>query len=104
MWSDKHQGIAGVEKIVAEYNVCKLNMTPQIKFKVKICESANHKYTGYTDIQIADELGSFYGAVGYGDTEEAALEDTIAEFYRTIATKAVWEEQDFQYMDPYGDF
>lgn len=105
MWSDKRQGIANVEKIVAEYNICKLNMTPQVKFKVKICKSANSKfYSGFTDIQIADETGSFYCAVGDGKTEEAALEDTIAEIFRMLARKEIWEEQDFQYMDPYGDF
>ena len=50
---------------------------------------------------MADELGSFYCAVGYGETEELALEDTITEFFKMVSRKAEWEEQDFQYADPY---
>ena len=102
MWSDiKCQGIAKIEKVVAEYNIWELNIIPCAKFKIKILESADHKYTGYTNILIADELGFFYGAVGYGDTEDDALEDTISEFFKMTARKEKWEEEDFQYADSY---
>ena len=103
MWKEiKHEGVAKIEKLVAEYNIWELNIIPCGKFKVKIYENTNNNlYTGYTNILVADELGSFYCAVGYGETEELALEDTITEFFKMVSRKAEWEEQDFQYADPY---
>lgn len=102
MWSDiKHPGIEKIEKTVAEYYIWELYITPYAKFKIKIRESADHKYTGYTEVLIADESGSFHCAVGHGDTEEAALEDTIAEFFKMTARKKEWEEEDFRYAEPY---
>lgn len=99
MWNDRYQGIAKIEKLVAEYNIWELNITPYVKFKIKIYESLEHTYTGYTNIQIADGLGDFQCAVGYGRTQEEALEDTISEFFKLTARKDTWEEQDFQYAD-----
>ena len=100
MWHDiKHQGIAKIEKVVAEYNIWELNIVPYAKFKIKIFESPNHTYTGYTNILIADGLGDFCCAVGYGNTEEEALEDTISEFFKMAARKQVWGEEDFRYAD-----
>ena len=102
MWNEiKHEGIAKIEKLVAEYNIWELNTIPCGKFKVKIYESINHIYTGYTNILIADDLGDFYCAVGHGKTEESALEDTITEFLKMVSRKAEWKEQDFQYADSY---
>ena len=104
MWNDiKCQGIARIEKIVAEYNIWELNIVPYAKFKIKIYESSNHTYTGYTNIHIADGLGDFCCAVGYGKTEEEALDDTISQFFKMTARKEVWEEEDFRYADP-SDF
>ena len=101
MWSDKHQGIAKIEKFVSEYNMWEINIIPCAKFKIKIYESSNHTYSGYTNIHIADGQGDFCCAVGYGKTQEAALENTILEFFRLTARKEIWEEQDFQYADAY---
>ena len=102
MWYDiKHPGIAKIEKVVAEYNIWELNIIPCAKFRIKIYESQNHMYIGCTNIQLADGLGDFCGAIGYGDTKEEALEDTISEFFKMAARKDVWEEKDFQYADPY---
>ena len=93
MWNEiKHEGIAKIEKLVAEYNIWELNIIPCGKFKVKIYESKNH---------IADDLGDFYCAVGHGKTEELALEDTISEFFKMTLRKTEWEEEDFQYADSY---
>lgn len=99
MWSDKHPGIAKIEKFVAEYNIWELNIIPSAKFKIKIYESSDHTYTGYTNIHIADGLGDFCCAVGYGKTQEIALENTISEFFKLTARKNIWEEQDFRYAD-----
>ena len=71
------------------------------KFKIKIYESSNHTYSGYTNIHIADELGSFCCVVGHGKTQEEALEDTVSEFFKMTKRKNTWEEQDFQYADSY---
>ena len=101
MWDDKHQGIADIEKLVAEYNIWELNISPYAKFKIKIYESSSHSFTGYTNIHIADGFGNFDCAVGYGKTEEDALEDTISQFFLMTARKDKWEEQDFQCADPY---
>ena len=102
MWNEiKHPQIAKIEKLVAEYNIWELNIIPCAKFKIKIYESPEHTFTGYTNILLADGLGGFCCAVGYGKTEESALEDTISEFFKLAARKKVWEEQDFQYADSY---
>ncbi len=102
MWNNiKYNEIAKIEKLVAEYNIWELNIIPYGKFKIKIFESSNHMYSGYTNIHVIDEQGDFYCAVGHGKTEEAALEDTILEFLKMTARKVVWEEKDFQYADPY---
>lgn len=99
MWSDKHQGIAKIEKLVAEYNIWELNIIPYAKFKIKIFKSSDHTYSGYSNIHIADEIGDFGCAVGYGKTEEEALEDTISEFFKLTTRKNTWEEKDFRYAD-----
>ena len=102
MWNEiKHQGAAKIEKLVAEYNIWELNIIPCGKFKIKIYESSNHTYSGYTNIHIADELGSFCCVVGHGKTQEEALEDTVSEFFKMTKRKNTWEEQDFQYADSY---
>ncbi len=60
MWKDiKWQGIAKIEKLVAEYNIWELNIIPYGKFKIRIYESSNCTYSGYTNIHIADGLGDF---------------------------------------------
>ena len=58
---------------------------------------------GYTNIHVIDESGSFEGAVGFGKTEEEALEDTIKEYLEKVSWKEHWEETDFQWAE-YSDF
>ena len=49
MWNNiKYNEIAKIEKLVAEYNIWELNIIPYGKFKIKIFESSNHMYSGYT--------------------------------------------------------
>ena len=100
MWRDiKIQGIAKIEKLVSEYNIWELYISPYAKFKIKIYVDSNNLFTGYTNIQIVDELGSFYCALGHGKTEEEALKNTILRFFEVTARKDKWEEEDFQFMD-----
>lgn len=102
MWNEmKYPGIARIEKLVSEYNIWELDKIPYGKFKIKIYESSDHAYSGYTNIHISDGLGDFCCAVGWGKTEEAALEDTISEFFKMLERKNIWEEQDFRCADPY---
>lgn len=102
VWKNfKRNGIARIEKLVGEYNIWELNKSPYGKFKIKIFENSDNIYSGYTNILIADELGDFYCAVGYGKSEDEALENTIAEFYKMTERKEKWEEADFQCADPY---
>lgn len=102
MWKKfENIGIAKIEKLVGEYNIWELNNSPYGKFKIKIFEDSGNMFSGYTNIQIADGLGDFYCAVGYGKSEEEALENTIVEFFRMTERKEKWGEADFQCADPY---
>lgn len=97
----KNIGIAKIEKLVGEYNIWELNKCPYGKFKIKIFKDSGNTFSGYTNIQIADESGGFYCAAGYGKSEKEALENTIKEFIKMTERKENWEEADFQCADPY---
>jgi hypothetical protein len=94
-------GIANIEKCVAEFNVWELNKSPYAKFKVKIFESNKGNFTGYSNLQVIDELGSYYCAVGYGQSSEEALEDTINHFFTLVSRKDKWDEADFSCSDSF---
>lgn len=57
-------------------------------FKVKIYENQNKfsnpyinaNFTGYTDLRIKDSTGGYEGGIGFGDTMEEALENTVRNF------------------------
>ena len=101
MWKNiKTDGIAKIEKRVAVFDVWELRLTPYARFQVKIMESADGVYTGYTNIQVKDKTGDYCGAVGDGDTIEDALKETIARLMNRLSTKEVWEESEFTYTDP----
>ena len=92
-------GIARIEKAVAEFNIWETRKIPHGKFKVKIYEQPDGKFMGYTNLQVKDDKDSFYAAVGHGDTIEAALEGTIRYFLSLLGRKDNWEETDFSYDD-----
>lgn len=94
-------GIARIEKCVGEYNVWELNKTPYAKFKVKVFVDSEGNYTGYTNLQVVDNLGDYYCAVGHGKTEQGALEDTIQELMKMLSRKDHWQESDFRCSDPF---
>ena len=93
--------IAKMEKLVGEYNIWELKKIPYGKFKIKIFVDLNGSYTGFTNLQVVDETGSYYCAVGHGKTEKEALDDTIQQFFKKLEVKENWDEQDFECSDPY---
>lgn len=86
---------------MGEYQVWELVKSPYAKFKVKVFESAEGSFTGYSNLQVADGLGDYVCAVGYGRTESEALEDTIHEFLKMVGRKEQWSEDEFRCMDAF---
>lgn len=97
----KIEGIASIEKCVAEFDVGELVKTPYSKFKVKIFERQNSTFIGFTNLQVKDNDGCPYAGVGYGDTVEKALLDTINYFLTMLREKESLNEEDFECVDPY---
>ncbi|CUH94300.1 hypothetical protein P22_0366 [Propionispora sp. 2/2-37] len=97
----KIDGVAFIEKCVAEFNVGELVKTPYSKFKVKIFERQNGTFIGFTNLQIKDKDGCPYAGVGHGETIEKALEDTIRYFFEMLEKKDLLTPDDFECVDPY---
>lgn len=97
----KVEGVAFIEKCVAEFNIGELLRTPHSKFKVKIFERQNGTYVGFTNLQIKDDDGCPFAAVGYGETIDKALEDTIKYFFEMLNQKKTLSVEDFECVDPY---
>lgn len=97
------EGIAKIEKCVAEFNIWELNISPYAKFKIKIFENKTNNFTGYSNLQVIDEVGGNNCAVGYGNTVEEALEDTIRCFLKMTNRKPPheWVESDFMCSDSF---
>lgn len=95
--------IASIEKCVAEFNIWELKRSPYGKFKIKIFEDRSGKCKGYTNLQVYDGFGEFYCAVGFGNTIEEALENTINNYLELVSVKdeKEWVEEDFQCMDSF---
>ena len=94
-------GIAKIERCVAEFNVWELNISPYAKFKIKIFESNQGKFSGYSNLHILDKVGGYNCAVGYGNSIEEALQDTIDQFFQISSWKkpSEWKEEDFKCSD-----
>lgn len=91
--------IAKIEKLVSEYRVSNYGVGPYDAFKVRIFYDGEY-YESRTNIQIIDEIGNYYGALGSGKTEEEALEDTIHQFFEMTSWKDEWNDEDFDWADP----
>ena len=105
-WKDlKIDGIASIEKVVAEFIIGELNYTPYSKFKVKIVEKQKGGYIGYTNLFVKDDEGYPSPEVGIGDTIEEALKNTIEIFIEQLKKrkedKGKLEEEDFEYADSF---
>lgn len=97
----KVDGIASIDRCVAEFDVGELKKTPYAKFKVKIYEKQDGNFLGITNLQVKDKDGCPYGSVGYGKSVKDALEDTIKYFLKMLDEKEYWKEEDFECADPY---
>ena len=100
-WKDiKIEGIT-IEKCVAEFKIFEQKYFPYSPFTIKIYEKVNGHFEGISDLQVEDSIGHFYCSVGYGDTIEKALEDTILYFFEMTSRKkpGEWVVSDFQWID-----
>lgn len=102
----KINGIVAIEYCVAEFNIIELEYTPWRKFRVKIFEDAQGRFTGYTNLMLKDETEEKtpYPGIGHGNTISDALEDTINNFMEMIkrrSDKDRLKESDFESVDPY---
>lgn len=96
------KGIAKIDKCVAEFAVWEFDKTPWAKFKVKVFESDDGKFTGYTNLQLKSLLdGSPEAGVGHGNTIEEALEDTIHYFMSMLNEREDLSDKDFEACNPY---
>ena len=99
-WNEvKIKNIADIEKLVAEFNVTELKLTPYGKFKVKIFEKSNGKFIGYTNIMLKDEEGCPFSGVGYGEDISSTLKDTIEYFLKMLSEKENLIDDDFEFSD-----
>ena len=92
----KVDGIVGIEKCVAEFQVWELYKTPYAKFKVRVFERET-SFVGYTNISVKDKERS----VGYGLSIEEALEDTLINFMEVLDQRAEFVESDFKWSHPH---
>lgn len=99
------KGISRIDKCVAEFDVWAIPYVPYAKFKVKVFEDCNGKFTGYTDLRLKNTIdGSPEGGIGYGHTIDEALEDTLKYFmdlFKHYERELL--EEDFEYSNP-SDF
>lgn len=86
MWKNiKMYKIGSIEKCVAEFQVWAQEILPYGKMKIRVYESQNGVFSGYTDVRIIRKFdNSPESAVGHGKTIEEALEDTINYFMEII--------------------
>ena len=95
----KINGIAQIERLVDEFEVWELNKIPYGKFKVKIFETADGKFTGRTNLKVIDKTNNFYAGIGHGNTVSETLIDTITYFYSLIDEVDNLTEECFEYVD-----
>lgn len=98
--------VGSIEKMVGEFEIWMPEMLPYAKMKIKVYEDRNGKYTGYTDVRIIRKFdGSPEGAVGWGNSVEEALENTINYFIEMVEEDYAGrlEEENIEYTE-YSDF
>lgn len=99
------EGISGIEKLVAEFQIWEIASVPSGKFKVKVFENKRGSFNGYTNIGIIVDGAPEFG-VGSGNTVELALEDTLRNFRSDLNDKKSNKsdeltDEDFAWADPY---
>ncbi|MFC4652193.1 hypothetical protein ACFO26_04665 [Lactococcus nasutitermitis] len=73
-----------LQKFSAEYVIGTVGVLPIPRMKIRIYEE-KERFIGYTDVQLRIKFDdSFELAVGFGKTEEEALQDTLKYFKEMI--------------------
>lgn len=112
MWHDlKVDKVEKIEKCVAEYQIWMHTILPYGKMKIKIYENQKRTYTGITDVHVRRKFdGGFECGVGFGQSIDAALEDTIKYFLEIVNSDYPEQEyphglaeEDIEYAE-YSDF
>lgn len=91
--------IVKIERFVEEFELWDLRNIPHGKFKIKIYESSDGKFTGRTNLMVIDKTGNYNAGVGYGETTDDALNDTIRYFYSLIEESENLTMGSFKYVD-----
>ena len=127
-WRDiKIDHIDYVEKCVAEFEITALRFFKKVyegdtihygAFKVKVYQNQNiqlrpyesTEFTGVTNLRLKDSmgLGGYEGGIGFGDTVEQALEDTVRNFFGNVMERKAMKKmglckEDFVLID-YDEF
>lgn len=92
-------GIDNITKCVGEFEVWEFYHIPYAKFKVKIYEDRNGKLKGYSNLKVIDKIGDYYQAIGYGNTIEETLENTVKYFMKLVSEVNEINENSFQYVN-----
>lgn len=95
----KIEGIAKIERLVDEFEVWEFDKIPYGKFKVKVFETIDGKYTGRTNLMVMDKTNNFCAGIGKGSTVQDALADTIRYFYTLVDEVDNLTEKSFEYVD-----
>lgn len=99
-WNEiNHYGVGFIEKCVAEFNIWDKDITPYIRYKIKIYEQENGTYKGITNLMVKDEEGCPFPGIGHGETIDEALKDTIEYFYSIIREEQRDKDDEFEMMD-----
>lgn len=96
--------IATIEKCVAEFIIRDKGIIPFDKFKLGIFRNQRGYFNGYTNIGIILDGCPEFG-VGFGNTIEEALEDTIQNFINEVTNRknelGKLTDSDFEWADPH---
>ena len=100
VWNDlKLKQIVSIEKLISEYRIWEFEKSPYGVFKIKVYLNEEGLFSGYSNIQVIDEIEDYYCAVGYRKSEDEALKDTIMHFFNMTSRKKHWDEDDFKFME-----
>jgi hypothetical protein len=99
----KIDGIAKIERRVAEFEIREQEYSPYSQFDIKIYEGAEGSFTGVSNMQVKDQSGNAECLVGHGATIEEALTDTLQHFFELVSWKDAhkWEEEDYEWTNPF---
>ncbi|MNB85167.1 hypothetical protein D3C81_210250 [compost metagenome] len=96
-------GVSSIEKCVAEFDITQLDV-PSGKFRIRIYESADGKFMGFTNLKIKNAFDGYpEGGVGNGNSITEALQDTIQDFMKNLSEDRQLNDSDFVFVN-YNEF